>query len=95
MTNSSILTIHRTLSVSITPGTSRTGSNGNEEVLPILQTSNITGVSLSDFLVPYPGHFLEESYPSAEMQSVYCTALVDRIPSVCVFLCCLYNWVFI
>ena len=30
-----------------------------------------------DCLVSYPGHFLRESYPSAEMQSVYSTAPAD------------------
>ena len=41
------------------------------------QSSSITGASPSDCLVSYPGHLLEESYPSAEMQSVYCTAQAD------------------
>ena len=36
-----------------------------------LQSTSITGVSPSDCLVSYPGHLLEESYLSAEMQSVY------------------------
>ena len=33
---------------------------------------------LSDCLVSYPGHSLGESYPTAEMQSVYSAASVDR-----------------
>ena len=33
-----------------------------------------TGASLSDGLMLYPGHSLEESYFSAEMQLVYSTA---------------------
>ena len=45
---------------------------GNKEVLHIPQSSSITGVSLSDCLVSYPGH-----YPSAEMQLVYSTAPAD------------------
>ena len=35
---------------------SRPGSNGNEGILHIPQTSNITGTSPSDCLVLYPGH---------------------------------------
>ena len=38
------------------------------------QSFSITGASPSDCLVSYPGHSLRESYPSAEMQSVYSTA---------------------
>ena len=37
-------------------------------VLP--QRSCITEASTSDCLVSYPEHLLEESYPSADMQSV-------------------------
>ena len=48
-------------------------SNGNEGVLHILQISK-PGASLSDCLVSYPGHSLEESYSSAETQSVDSTA---------------------
>ena len=33
-----------------------------------------TGASPSDCLMSYPGHSMGESYPSAEMQSVYFTA---------------------
>ena len=36
--------------------------------------SSITGASLSDCLRPFPGHLLRESYPSAEIQSVYSKA---------------------
>ena len=35
----------------------------------------MTGVSLSDGLMSYPGHLVGESYPSAEMQLVHSTAL--------------------
>ena len=52
------------------------GINGNEGVLYIPQSSR-TGASPSDCLVSCPGHSLEESYLSAEMQSVYSTALAD------------------
>ena len=44
-----------------------TWSDDNEGVLCIPQISSISGTSPSDFLVLYPGHPLEESYPSAEM----------------------------
>ena len=51
------------------------GSNGNEGILRIPQSSNIPGTSPSDCLVSYPGHSLVGgSYPSAEWQSVYFTA---------------------
>ena len=46
-------------------------------VISITQSSNIAETSLSDCLVSYPGHLLEESYPSAEKQAVYSTAPVD------------------
>ena len=49
------------------------GSDGNKEVLSIPQRTSITGASLSDCLMSYLGHSLEESYSSAEMQSVYFT----------------------
>ena len=55
----------------MTPGQSGPGSNANEEVLCIPQSSSITETSPSDCLVSYPGHSLGESYPSAEMQLVY------------------------
>ena len=53
------------------------GSDGNEGVLRISKISNISWTSPSDCLVSYPGHFLGESYPSAEMQSMYTTAPAD------------------
>ena len=58
-------------------------SNGNEGVSHIPQSSK-TGTSLSDYLISYPGHLLEESYPSAEMQSVYFTATADWARQFCV-----------
>ena len=66
-----------TLSGATTPGQSGPQSDGNKEVLRIPQSSIITGASLSDCLVSYQGHSLQESYPSAEVQSVYSTALAD------------------
>ena len=71
---SSIWSIDRTLSGATTPGQSGPGSNKNEGVLHIPQSSSITRASPSDCLVSYPGHSLGESYPSAEMQTVYSTA---------------------
>ena len=68
---SSISPIDRTLSGATTLGQNGPGSDGNEEVPWIPQSSSITGTSPSDCLVSYAGHSLEESYPSAEMQLVY------------------------
>ena len=61
------------------PGQSGPWSNGNEGVLRIPQNPNITGTSLSDCLVSYPGHSLggRVSYSSADVRSVYSTALAD------------------
>ena len=53
---SSILPIDRNLSGTSTPGQNGSESNGNEEVLHIPQSSSITGASLLDYLVSYPGH---------------------------------------
>ena len=53
---SSIWPIDRTLSSATTPDQSGTGSDGNEGVLHIPQSSSITGTSPSDCLVSYPGH---------------------------------------
>ena len=66
------------LSGATTPGKSGPGSNGNEGVVRIPQSSSIAGTSPSDCLVSYPGHSLGGgSYPSAEVQSVYSTAPAD------------------
>ena len=73
MSNSSIWPIDRTLSGATTPGQSGSGSNGNEGVYQIPQSSIITGALPFNFLASYPGHF-EETYPSAEMQSVHSIA---------------------
>ena len=69
----------RTLSGVITPGQSGSGSRGNKGVVCIPQSSSIDGVSPSDCLVSYPGLSLVESYPSAEMHSVYSTAPADWV----------------
>ena len=72
---SSVWPIDRTLSGATTPGQIELGSDGNERVLCVPQSSSITGVSLLDCLVAYQGHSLVGSYPSAAKQSVYSTGL--------------------
>ena len=53
----------RLLSGTTTPGHSGPGSDGNEGVLHIPQSSSITGASPSDCFVSYPGHTLEGVFP--------------------------------
>ena len=71
---SSIWPIDGILSGATTRSQSEPGSDGNEGVLHISQSSSITGTSPSDFLMSYPGQSLGGGYPSVEMQSVYSTA---------------------
>ena len=71
MSSSSIWPIDRTLSGATTSGQSRPGSDDNEEVLCILQSTSIIGASPSDCFVLYPGHSLRKTYTSVEMQSMY------------------------
>ena len=72
--------IDRVLSGATTVGQSGPGTDGNEGVLHIPQSSSITGNSPSDCLVSYAGHLLEErSYPTAAVQSVYFTAPADWV----------------
>ena len=52
----SIWNIDWILSIVTTPGQSGPGSNGNEGVLQIPQTSSISGSPSSDNLVSYPGN---------------------------------------
>ena len=66
-----------TLSGVTTPGQSRPGNIGNEEVLRNPQSSSITGTSSSDCLMSYSEHSLVRSYSSVEKQSVYSTAPAD------------------
>ena len=56
MSNSSIWPIDSTILGITILGLSEPGSNGNEGVLYIPQSSIITGTSSSDCLVLYPGH---------------------------------------
>ena len=58
MKNSSIWPLDETVTGTTTLSKSGPGSNGNEGVLDILQSSK-TGASLSNGLVSYPGHSLE------------------------------------
>ena len=51
MSNSSIRSIDRTLSVATTPGQSERGSDGNEGVIHIPQSSSITSTWPSDGLL--------------------------------------------
>ena len=68
--------MERALPSATTPGQSGPGSNSNDGVLRIPQSSSITGPSPSDCLVSYPEH-LWGVYPSAEKQSVYSKAPAD------------------
>ena len=58
MSNNSIWSIDWTLSGATTPGQSGPGSDGNEEVLRIPQSSSNTIASPSVYLVSYPRHSL-------------------------------------
>ena len=69
---SSIWFIDRTLSGATTMGQSEPGSDVNEWVLRIPQSSSITGISTSDCLVSY-------TRTLAEMQSMYSTAPSDWV----------------
>ena len=60
------------LSGATNPGQSGNGTDGNEGVLCIPQSSSITGTSLSDCLMSYLGYALW-GYSFAEKQSVYST----------------------
>ena len=69
---SSIRPTDRTLSGATTLGQSAPGSDGNEGILCVSQSSSITGTSPSECFVSYPGPLLGRGlYLSAELQSVY------------------------
>ena len=73
MSSISIWPTDKTLSGVTTPGQSRPGSNGNEEILHIPQ-SFWTLPLPSDCLVSHPGHSLRGwSHPSTEMQMYFIT----------------------
>ena len=63
----SIRPIDRTFSDATTPGKSGPGSDGNDGVQRISQSSSNTELSPSDCLVSYLGHSLGEFYPSEDM----------------------------
>ena len=71
---SSIWHIDRTLLSATLTGQSVPGSDGNEGILCISHSSSIT-----EYLVPYPRHLLDEFYPSAGMQLLYSTPLADWV----------------
>ena len=68
-----IWSIDRTLSGTTSQSQSGPGSNGNEGVLCISQSSHITGALPLDCLVSYSEHSFVLP-PSAEKQLVYSTA---------------------
>ena len=79
MSNSFIWSIDRTLSGATTPGQSGPGSEGDEGVLSITQSSSITGASPSNGLShKQDTRKGDGSYLSAEMRSVYSTAPADK-----------------
>ena len=67
------------LSGTTIPGQCGPGSDGNEGLLRIPQSSSITRTSRLNCLVSYPGHLFGGwgSYPTAEAQLVYSTAPVN------------------
>ena len=77
MSNSPIWPVDRNLSGATSMSQSRPRSDGREREHSIPQSSDITGASPSDCVVSYPGHSLEKSYSSAEMQLVYSTTPAD------------------
>ena len=82
MSNSSIWPIDLTLSSATMQGQSGPGSDGNEWILCIFQSLSITGALPRDCLMfiqntHWGGDGGEGLTPTAEMQSVYSTALVD------------------
>ena len=78
---SSILPIYRTLSGATTQSQSGPGSDGNEAVLCILQSSSITGTSPSRLFSVITRTLISGggSYLSPEKQSLYSTAPTNRV----------------
>ena len=75
MSNNSIRPIDRTLSSDTPLGQSGPGSNGNEGVHSIPQSSSITETSLSDCLVSYPGYSMRGVLPLCiDAVSVFCSS---------------------
>ena len=65
------------LSGATTLGQSGPGSEGNEDIFRIPQSSSTTETSPSDCLMSYQDTRRGWGYPSAEVQSVYSTATAD------------------
>ena len=80
---SSIWPIDRALLGATTPGLSGPWSDGNEEVLHIPRSSSITRTLPSTCLMSYQDTRWGGSYPSAEMQSMYSTALTNWAIHIC------------
>ena len=78
----SIWPINRSLSGATTPGKSGPGSDCNDGVLLIPQSSSVTGTLPSDCLVSVPEHFLRESFSSAEMLPLYSTAPANWVRGI-------------
>ena len=74
MSNSYIWPRDKTLSGAITSGQGGPGSDDNEGVIRIPQSSSIIGASPSDYFVSYTRHLLGEFNLLAKMQLVYSTA---------------------
>ena len=75
---SSIWPINKIPSGATTPSQNGPGSDSNEGILGIPQSSSITGTLPSDCFVLYPGHSLGWGFhPSAEKQLVYSTVLAN------------------
>ena len=71
MSNNSIWSIDWTLLGATALDQRGPGSTGNEGVYRIPRSSSNAGALQSDCSVSYPRYYWEESYLSAEMQSVY------------------------
>ena len=76
---SSISSTDRTLSGATSWNHSGSGSNDNEGVLCIPQSSSITGSSPSDCFVSNLGHSLEGSYPSANCSQCILQSQLTRL----------------
>ena len=90
MSNNSIWHIDRTLSSATTPGQSGPGSNGNEEVLCISQSSSITGASPADCLVSYLEHSVVGSLISQQRYSQF---IQQPLPLANWVIICLYIYI--
>ena len=76
---SSIWPVNRTRSSATTSGQSGLGSNGNEGVLCIPQSSSITGTSPSDCLVSYLGSFFQAAVVSILLYGCTTWTLTKRL----------------